>query len=218
MLITPDQIRAARALKNWSQADLAQRVDMATPSIGNIEAGKHTPTPQTQNAIIEVFEAAGIEFIDGGVRHQNHTVKVLQGYDGFADFRADVLTHAQAGPLDVCVNNVDERQFDKWGEGKTNDNYFAQMKNIKDLSFRILVHESDTYLSASDYAAYRWLPEDMFGEISFYVYADKTAIISFEDDVFSAFIIKHPRVANFYRREFDRLWGKAFEQKEKAEK
>lgn len=213
MLVTPDQIRAARALKNWSQAELAARVDMATPSIGNIESGKHTPSLQTQTAIIDVFETAGIEFIDGGVRHNKHTVKSLQGHSGFAEFRAEVLADARNGALDICVSNVDERQFSKWGQGKVNETYKAEMKKINGLNFRILIEEEDTHLSAS-YATYRWLPKDIFGEISFYIYSDKTAIISFEDDDFNAFIIRHPRVTNFYRREFDRLWAKAYDVKE----
>ena len=215
MLVTPDQIRAARALKNWSQAELAEKVNMATPSIGNIEAGKHTPSQQTQAAIFEVFEAAGIEFIDGGVRHNPHTVKSLQGHSGFAEFRMDVLNEARNGALDICVSNVDERQFSKWGEGKVNDAYRAEMKKIPDLNFRILIKENDDFLSAS-YATYKWLPEDRFGEISFYVYGEKIAIISFEDDDFNAFVIKHPHVSNFYRREFDRLWKKAFATEDKG--
>lgn len=212
--MTPDQIRAARALKNWSQAELAERVSMATPSIGNIESGKHVASPQTQAAILEVFEAAGIEFIDGGVRHNPHTVKSLQGHSGFAEFREDVLHEARKGALEICVSNVDERQFSKWGEGKVNDSYRAEMKKIPGLNFRILIKENDDFQSAS-YATYRWLPADKFGEISFYVYGEKVAIISFEDNDFNAFIIKHPRVSNFYRRDFDRLWKKSFSAEEK---
>ena len=208
MLVTPDQIRAARALKNWSQAELAERVSMATPSIGNIESGKHVASPQTQAAILEAFESAGIEFIDGGVRHNKHTVKSLQGHSGFAEFRADVLDEARNGALDICVSNVDERQFAKWGEGKVNEHYRAEMQKISGLKFRILIEEDDTHVSAG-YAEYRWLPTDRFGEISFYVYSDKIAIISFEDNDFNAFVIKHPRVSGFYRREFERLWNKA---------
>jgi transcriptional regulator with XRE-family HTH domain len=208
MHITPDQIRAARALKNWSQSDLAERVGMATPSIGNIEAGKHIASPHTQKAIIEAFEIAGIEFIDGGVRYNRHTVKSLQGHSGFAEFRADVLNDARNGALDICVSNVDERQFAKWGEGKVNENYKAEMQRIPGLHFRILIQENDTFLSAS-YATYKGLPKDIFGEISFYVYGDKTAIISFEDNDFNAFVLRHPRITSFYRREFDRLWKKA---------
>lgn len=207
-MITPSQIRAARGLLEWTQADLSEKSGVSASAITHIEKGKQEPTIQTLDKIEKAFVLAGVEIMaDGGVRPRSSGIVTFHGRDGFALFRQDVLGTAQAGPTEICVSNVDERQFDKWGEGAVNDHYVAEMAKIKTFKFRILVKEGDTYFTGSQYASYRWLPENLFGKISFYIYGGKTAIISFEDNDFNAFVLNHNRVTEFYRDEFDRLWG-----------
>ena len=71
-LITTGQVKAARVLLGWSQADLAHRSGISEPTIARLESiggklgGRQGTTEKIKNAI----EAAGIEFIDengGGV-------------------------------------------------------------------------------------------------------------------------------------------------------
>ena len=62
------QCRAARALLNWSQSDLAERSGAAQRTIADFERGLTRPYRRTLDAMIAAFEAAGIEFIRGGVR------------------------------------------------------------------------------------------------------------------------------------------------------
>lgn len=206
-MITPSQIRAARGLLHWTQGDLAAHAGVSAPAITNIELEKQQPTVATLEKIARAFTDAGIEIMsDGGVRPRRSGIVTFHGRSGFALFRQDVLSTAQAGPTEICVSNVDERQFDKWGQGAVNDHYVAEMAKIKTLTFRILVKEGDTHFTGSQYASYRWLSESLFGKISFYIYGGKTAIISFEDDEFSAFVLSHARVTEFYREEFNRLW------------
>ena len=209
-MITPTQMRAARAMLDISQGEVAKSLGIAANTLSNIESGK-TDVPASRLKEMQAFyEARGIEFTaNGGIEPQQSRVVTFTGREGFAAFRADILMEARQEPLDVCVSNVDERQFDKWGEGKVNEDYFAEMQKNKPQRFRILVKENDNQLSASGYAVYRWLPEDHFGKISFFVYAKKVAIISFEDDNFQAFVISHSRVSSFYRDEFDALWSLA---------
>ena len=59
------QIKAARALLGWTQADLAERARINRRTVANIESGKHVANPPTLAFIGRAFEAAGIEFIDG---------------------------------------------------------------------------------------------------------------------------------------------------------
>lgn len=216
MLLKGNQIAAARALLGWDQKDVAERVGLTIAAISKIEKGENKGKSSTLDAIQSAFEMAGITFTkNGGVEPAQNRVVTYKGKDGFADFRADILSEAKTSPLDACVNNVDEREFDKWGEGQVNEDYFAEMQKNKPKRFRILVKENDTQLSASGYAEYRWLPVDKFGEISFFVYGHKTALLSFEDNDFQAFIISHPQISAFYRREFDKLWLTANEPEKK---
>lgn len=204
MFLTADQIRAARALKNWSQADLAKKVDMATPSIGNIEAGKHKPSQQTQNAIREAFEEAGIEFIEGGVRQKRHEMKILQGQRGFLEFYDDVyLEMINAKNKAVCVSNVDERKFVQW-QGDQLTEHTERMVKLN-VGYQILLRHGDTFFPASSYAQYRWMPEHVFYTVPFYIYGDKLAMMIFSNEP-RIYVISEPEIATSYRKQFESIW------------
>ncbi len=205
MTITPDQIRAARALKNWSQSDLARRVNMATPSIGNIEAGKHTPTPQTQNAIIEAFEAAGIEFIDGGVRHRNDLFIIIEGRhqeNAFLRLLDDIYYTAQAKE-EVLWSFIDE--------SLSPQDVIEKEKLIrqKGITYRSLVRHGDkSFLYPTN--EYRWLPKGHFLNNLTVIYQNKFAVIVNEPgthEIKKIIIINDPSIAEMKRREFEIIWS-----------
>ncbi len=66
IMITPAQIRAARALIGWKQADLAASSGVSEISIKNIERGATDPRSSTLSAIQAAFEEAGVVFLDPG--------------------------------------------------------------------------------------------------------------------------------------------------------
>jgi transcriptional regulator with XRE-family HTH domain len=66
MTFTPAQCRAARALLNWTQEDLVRECKITKKTIADFERGATSPRSQTLIQIIAAFEAAGIEFINGG--------------------------------------------------------------------------------------------------------------------------------------------------------
>ena len=70
-MLSPAQIKAARALLEWTQADLAGRSELSKTALVNIEGGKSDPRASTLARIERVLEEAGIEFTNGdapGVR------------------------------------------------------------------------------------------------------------------------------------------------------
>jgi predicted transcriptional regulator len=64
-MITPQQIRGARALVGLTQAELAKRAGLSTTGLNNIERGVADPKASTLRAIQSALEAAGVEFTDG---------------------------------------------------------------------------------------------------------------------------------------------------------
>jgi DNA-binding XRE family transcriptional regulator len=64
-MLTGSQIRAARALLNWSGEDLAKKIGLARHTIMNLEKSDGVPPSRTQTLldIKAAFEGAGIEFI-----------------------------------------------------------------------------------------------------------------------------------------------------------
>jgi len=65
-VITGSQVRAARALLAWSQADLAKCAGASLPTIKRLEASGDDPggTVRINQKIRLAVEAAGIVFID----------------------------------------------------------------------------------------------------------------------------------------------------------
>lgn len=61
--MTPDQCRAARALLNLEQFDVADRAGIARATLIDFEKGQRTPRQGTVAAIRQALEAAGVEFI-----------------------------------------------------------------------------------------------------------------------------------------------------------
>jgi transcriptional regulator with XRE-family HTH domain len=71
MSLSPSQCRAARALLNWSQAQLAAASKVATKTVADFERASRTPYERTVEDLRRALEAAGVEFTNGdqpGVR------------------------------------------------------------------------------------------------------------------------------------------------------
>lgn len=65
-MITPAQIRAARALLGWKQTDLAAASGVSEISVKNIERGATDARGSTLGKIQSAFDAAGVVFLDPG--------------------------------------------------------------------------------------------------------------------------------------------------------
>jgi transcriptional regulator with XRE-family HTH domain len=62
-MITPAQSRAARALLDWSQAELAEAAHLGMSTIRDFEKGRRVPTHNNYLGIQRALEVAGVEFI-----------------------------------------------------------------------------------------------------------------------------------------------------------
>ena len=75
--MTSAQIRAARALLNWTIQELAEKVGVDRNTIAQIEAGRYA-SDETLVVIRRVLEAAGVEFTNGrwpGVRFRPERIR-----------------------------------------------------------------------------------------------------------------------------------------------
>jgi DNA-binding XRE family transcriptional regulator len=64
MEISPGQCRAARALLNWTQDTLANKVGVALKTIRDFENERRQSLSIVRTSIKQAFEEAGIEFFD----------------------------------------------------------------------------------------------------------------------------------------------------------
>jgi transcriptional regulator with XRE-family HTH domain len=173
------QIRAARALLNWSQADLARAAGMATSSIKNIENETATSRRETMIQVRDAFDQNGVEFLAGsGVRLKTDIVAVHDGKRATSALLESILLHAQKSPdREVCIIGLDETF------SVETDGLLPIVEHIDRLAKmgireRILVCEGDTrFLNAPD--CYRWLPQQYFSRNApIYIYGDMVAIHS----------------------------------------
>lgn len=68
-MISAAQIRAARGLLRWKQAELAAAAGLSLTALNNIEREAADPKASTLAAIQRALETAGVEFLDDhGVR------------------------------------------------------------------------------------------------------------------------------------------------------
>jgi DNA-binding XRE family transcriptional regulator len=210
----PPQLRAARALVNWTRAELADRAEVGEQTIHRMENNQGRAEIQTQHKLRRALELAGVEFTDQeGVKFQISDMQILNGYEGFCRFY-DILYNdlvTNGGAIDAC--GVDEDMFSKCHGDQTQPHLsrmtaLAQTRN--DFRMRILICEGDENYIASGYADYRWLSEKYFSPACFYVFNNYLALISFTAKPTPQVIfIRSKAFADAYRQQFQKLWETA---------
>src|SRR4029078_1218793 len=99
LLVTVEQLRAARALLGWSQTELASRAGLSLPTVKRVE-GDFVPafTQESRLKLERALEGAGVEFINEngggpGVRLKKPNRKrALQKTTAAAWGKRDLLT------------------------------------------------------------------------------------------------------------------------------
>jgi predicted transcriptional regulator len=74
-MITPRQIRAARALLGWSQQQLADKAIVSLNAVTRLEKGKVDSRISTINAIEKTLAKAGVEFLSPGEKGEGVRMK-----------------------------------------------------------------------------------------------------------------------------------------------
>lgn len=59
-----NQLKVLRAMRNWSQADLAERLDVSRQAVNAIETGKHDPSLPLAFRIARLFQLSIEEIFD----------------------------------------------------------------------------------------------------------------------------------------------------------
>ena len=64
MNLTPDLCRAARAILDWTQSDLAERAQVSRSTIRDYEGKRHDVHRSTAMQLRLAFETAGVAFVE----------------------------------------------------------------------------------------------------------------------------------------------------------
>ncbi|MBI1274247.1 MAG: helix-turn-helix domain-containing protein [Alphaproteobacteria bacterium] len=208
----PHQIRAARALLNWTLTDLAAAAGMTKDGVRKIEQGLVVPQARSLSAIAHAFQSRGVEFLENsGVRFQASNIEVYEGVDRFDDFSDFLYEHLKQVGGDVCISAVEEWRFALCRKDPVK--HYLRMKELKETgqlrSFRVIATESDFH-SGYGYAKYKWQPRHSAMPTAFYSFGNCFALIVFEHKP-SPYVVLHKSgpLAEAYRSAFEVAWQNA---------
>ncbi len=218
MTITPAQIRAACGLLGVTQKYLSEMTGITRANLNKHDKGSLRFTTKSMDKITSFFDNNNINFTEnGGAEFKpKEEITKLYGKYGFLAFMDEVYNTAKKYGGEICVSNVDERNWIKW---MGQDAYDAHAKKMNELSpnykFKILIEDKDTFFIASEIAEYRYVPKEFFDDQSFYVYGNKLALIAFEENDVRINIINSPGWSKSFRRLFNFAWANISKNKER---
>jgi len=206
-IIDAAQCRAARALLNWSQPDLAKQCGMHVQTICHFEKGSGTPTKKTLQRITETLQNGGVEFFnDGGVRPRKIFVQQYKGAEGFKAFMDDVYETVKKVGGPIRLYNAKPTNWLKWLGAEWNDMHAQRMAAVTSKeNFKITAGHGDKEF-LGPYAEYRWLPKKMWNEQSIYTYGDRFATLNFQPDSVTIVVVHNKQTAEGFRALFDVAW------------
>jgi len=202
------QIRAARGLLGWQSTFLAEKVGLARETISKIEDEAVQPRAKNLADIVRVFDENGIEFIENsGVRYKPKSLEVYEGDEDFRRFMDDIYETAKSGSTEICISGVEEGVFiSHLGETFANM-HIKRMTELRAAKVRCLIREGDSEVYCDTYNEYRWVPNELFSAVPFYVYGNKFAVVTFENNQVMVVVIESEPVSKAYRKQFELIWS-----------
>jgi len=67
-----NRLKVLRAMRNWSQAELADRLDVSRQAVNAIETGKYDPSLPLAFKLARLFDMPIEEIFDDGFEGSNH--------------------------------------------------------------------------------------------------------------------------------------------------
>lgn len=176
-MIEAKQIRAARALLEWSQQELAKATGLATSSIKNIESDSTAHRRASIQLIENTLDDAGIEFMAGsGVRLRNDIVALHSGRNATISLLDTLYQSAHASTdREICIFGFDEALAQDLDGQSSRQSHVSRLQTAG-ISERILIAQGNrTFLNAPD--CYRWLPTSYFNKSTpIFIAGDRVAI------------------------------------------
>lgn len=204
VFINAGQIRAARAVLDWSQDDLAEHSGLSVATIRKIESGHLSPRGATMQAIASAMESAKVEFIAPmGVNLRTNDVTVIESDESYSDLMENIWQTLREKGGEVlfmfCNNAV-----------ASDEQVELQIKMRKaGIRFRFLCEEGNTYMHYP-LAEYRWVPKQYYKSNLQIVYGNKVAVCLYKGQAFEkvakVIVVESPALAETTRNTFEFFW------------
>lgn len=205
------QIKAARALLDWSQDDLACATKLSIATIRKLELGFISPRVSTTSILRKALEEAGIEFMDAeGVRRRQEEIRIYQGADGCSSLFEDIAstTRKNGGDFLAVTPSALALAYLFGAEASKRLEALVEHHNLTCAKI-ILTDILDLPLSTSR-LEYRSISSNYVDPMPFFVYGDKYALVAASEGKISKIVVVQSSVAaRSSRRHFHSMWEKA---------
>jgi transcriptional regulator with XRE-family HTH domain len=208
-MITIRQIDAGLALLGLNRSDLAVALGLNKSTLNAYFTGQSSIPSGRLGEIQKWLENSGIVFTDkGGVNPNTSDVIIYEGKQGFETFMEDVYQTAKQFGGEICLHNARPDNWLKWLGAEWNEMHTNRMLEIKQkIDFKITAGHNN-YNLIGKHAEYRWLPDDMWNEQSFYSYGDRIALLHFEEDSLKIVVFRNIQFAQGFRSLFNVTWDR----------
>lgn len=200
------QIRAARALLDWTQETLAERSGVARATIKNVESGNTLPRLETANALQRTLEEAGVEFLpSSGVRMKDRIITTYEGRDANRRLMEDIIHTLRDTGGDMFIAHGNEKEA---VEDLGMDFLMEQIHKRKEYNIKnyLLIRSDDPGL-IPPFDSYRILPDKYFSSSSLCIYGSKIALACWKEPQ-KAVIINDERFADAAQKLFKFAWDR----------
>lgn len=207
-MISPRQIKAARALLGWTQIDLAKASGLHPNAINKIENEAGEPRPVTLSRIQAACEVANIRFRgQRGVEIKEDSFEIMRfdGPDYIRRLTDDIISIVRSAD-DEVLNCIADEHFFNQADIKQVNRYFGHKKKINFRERYIMSKKASTF-RGKEKQAYRWLPEKNLGVVSYFVYRDRVVFIQWP--IKQILVIKNQSLSDTFRNQFEYLWNQA---------
>lgn len=204
------QIKAARALLDWSQEDLALAAQLSIATIRKLELGYISPRLSTTSVIRRAIENAGLEFIDHeGVRRRPDEIVSYEGARGREDFFDDVCLTVKKGGGDVLFVETPETGL-LCGQDEPRFSCLETLLKLNGTSVvRCLLTDMVEMPLPTPRLEFRFLSRHYVDPLPFCVYGDKFAMfVSGKGSKSKMIVMRSSCAADSSRRQFYSMWEK----------
>jgi len=208
-MITIKQIKAARALLEWKQVDLARISGISLAAINKLERGLVSPRQHTLTILQQSFEQAGVEFTEGpGVRltYGLFRLQIWDGESAIPKLLDDVFLTLKdyPAPREFLLSGLDESRWDDYRD-LVMQHQMRLAQNAIDL--RALIRDGDRNFlpNLNPQQHYRWISKALFTQLPYFVYADKYAMVVWGPPV-RVIMIQNRIVTETFRKQFEINW------------
>ena len=202
------QVKAARAMLDWSRQEFAVATGLGVSTIRKIEEGNISPRLATHEALRRAIESAGFELIDNdGIKKRNSVIGVLTGKTGCKLLCDDIAETVRQKGGEIHIS-IQAKETLNWFFSTTNESNDCLSELVTVASVKCLLYSMPQPPYKTPPLEFRMVPRQIIDRFPCFIYGDRYATIVHIDSFLPPqFVIcRVPHTARSYRDEFQDVW------------